>query len=92
LPAKEVRINESEQYHLFSHAFLPRQQKFDDKKMKETQQYFHLPAGIQKLILASMFSEYRLFLKTIQAEIIIEPVNIPTGGANSGLVPKSHNN
>ena len=51
----------------------------------------YLPAGIQKLILASMFSEYRLFLKTIHGEIIIEPVNIMADSNNPALLPKDRN-
>jgi hypothetical protein len=50
----------------------------------------YLPAGIQKLILASMFSEYRLFLKTINGEIIIKGVCI-TGDFFNGIQPKHIN-
>jgi hypothetical protein len=50
----------------------------------------YLPAGIQKLVLASMFSEYRLFLKTINGEIVIKAVCI-TANCFNGIEPKHIN-
>jgi hypothetical protein len=49
----------------------------------------YLPAGIQKLTLASLFSEYRLFLKTINGEIIIDPINIIVSRPQRGLCRKT---
>jgi|GEM_PF-5739960 len=57
--------------------------------LQNSQPHIYLPAGIQKLILASMFSEYRLFLKTINGEIIIDPINIIVSRPQRGLCRKT---